>query len=83
MYHKVTGGALLIPFLESTIMFSVIYDNYEKNLKQELWMCHKNMDLTMDEIYEMTIRDRKFYIQTHNKAVEREVEQMKASTRKK
>nr|DAR64506.1 MAG TPA: hypothetical protein [Caudoviricetes sp.]DAW74850.1 MAG TPA: hypothetical protein [Ackermannviridae sp.] len=64
-------------------MFSVIYDNYEKNLKQELWMCHKNMDLTMDEIYEMTIRDRKFYIQTHNKAVEREVEQMKASTRKK
>jgi hypothetical protein len=69
--------------LESTIMFSVIYDNYEKNLKQELWMCHKNMDLTMDEIYEMTIRDRKFYIQTHNKAVEREVEQMKASTRKK
>ena len=46
-------------------------------------MCHKNMDLTMDEIYEMTIRDRKFYIQTHNKAVEREVEQMKASTRKK
>ena len=64
-------------------MFSVIYDNYEKNLKQELWMCHKNMDLTMDEIYEMTIRDRKYYIQTHNKAVEKEVEQMKASTRKK
>jgi hypothetical protein len=64
-------------------MFSVIYDNYEKNLKQELWMCHKNMDLTMGEIYEMTIRDRKFYIQTHNKAVEREVEQMKASSRKK
>lgn len=64
-------------------MFSVIYDNYEKNLKQELWMCHKNMDLTMGEIYEMTIRDRKFYIQTHNKAVEKEVEQMKASNRKK
>ncbi len=64
-------------------MFSVIYDNYEKNLKQELWMCHKNMDLTMDEIYQMTIRDRTFYIQTHNTAVEREVEQMKANSRKK
>ena len=51
-------------------MFSVIYDNYEKNLKQELWLCHKNMNLTMDEIYQMTIRDRKFYIQTHNKAIE-------------
>ena len=63
-------------------MFSVIYDNYEKNLKQELWMCHKNMNLTMDEIYQMTIRDRKFFIQTHNKAIEREVEQIKSKARK-
>lgn len=64
-------------------MFSVIYDNYEKNLKQELWACHKNMELTMDEIYEMTIRDRKFYIQTHNKSVEKEIERMKSKSRKK
>ena len=64
-------------------MFSVIYDNYEKNLKQELLMCHKNMNLSMDEIYKMTIRDRKFYIQTHNKAIEKEVEQIKSKTRKK
>lgn len=64
-------------------MFSVIYDNYEKNLKQELWACHKNMGLTMEEIYEMTIRDRKFYIQTHNKSVEKEIEQMKSKSRKK
>ena len=64
-------------------MFSVIYDNYEKNLKQELWLCHKNMNLTMDEIYQMTIRDRKFYIQTHNKAIEREVQQIKSKARKK
>ena len=63
-------------------MFSVIYDNYEKNLKQELWMCHKHMNLTMTEIYEMTIRDRKFYIQTHNKVVEKEVEQMKSRSKK-
>lgn len=63
-------------------MFSVIYDNYEKNLKQELWMCHKHMNLTMNEIYEMTIRDRKFYIQTHNKVVEKEVEQMKSKSKK-
>lgn len=63
-------------------MFSVIYDNYEKNLKQELWMCHKHMNLTMNEIYEMTIRDRKFYIQTHNKVVDKEVEQMKSKSKK-
>lgn len=64
-------------------MFSVIYDDYEKNLKQELWMCHKNMDLTMEEIYQMTIRDRKFFIHTHNKAVEKETEQMKSKSRRK
>lgn len=63
-------------------MFSVIYDNYEKNLKQELWMCHKHMNLTMNELYEMTIRDRKFYIQTHNKVVEKEVGQMKSRSKK-
>lgn len=64
-------------------MFSEIYDNYEKHLKEELWMCHKHMNLTMEEIYEMTIRDRKFYIQTHNKAIERETARMKASQHKK
>lgn len=74
--------ALLIHFLELTIMFSVIYDNYEKHLKEELWLCHKNMNLTMDEIYDMTIRDRKFYIQTHNKAVEKEIEKMKSKSKK-
>lgn len=64
-------------------MFSVIFEDYEKKLKEELWMCHKHMDLTMDEIYNMTIRDRKFYIITHNKLVQKEVEQMKYSGRKK
>lgn len=61
-------------------MFSVIYDDYEKHLKQELWMCHKNMKLTMEEIYQMPIRDRKFYIQTHNKIVEKELEDMKSKS---
>lgn len=64
-------------------MFSVIFEDYEKKLKEELWMCHKHMDLTMDEIYNMTIRDRKFYIITHNKLVQKEVEHMKYSGRKK
>lgn len=77
------GGALLKPFLDSMIMFSAIYDNYEKNLKKELWLCHKNMELTMDEIYEMTIRDRKFYIHTHNKNVEKEKEMMKQKMKNK
>lgn len=60
-------------------MFSAIYKDYEKNLKNELWLCHKNMDLTMNEIYDMTVRDRRFYIFTHNKSVEKEKEKMKNS----
>jgi hypothetical protein len=41
------------------------------------------MELPMNEIYEMTIRDRKFYIRTHNKAVEKETEAMKSRRHKK
>lgn len=61
--------ALLTPFLESTILFSLIYKDYEKDLKKELWLCHKYMKLSMTEIYNMPIQDRKFYILEHNKQV--------------
>ena len=53
-------------------MFSLIYDNYERDLKKELWLCHKNMDLSMSELERMTTRDRKYFIREHNKAVEEE-----------
>ena len=66
--------ALSPPFLNSTILFSLIYDNYEKNLKKELFLCHKNMELTMEEIYNMPTRDRKYFISLHNKAVTKEKE---------
>lgn len=59
-------------FFGSAILFSLIYDNYERNLKKELFLCHKNMDLSMEEIYNMPTRDRKYYISIHNKAVEKE-----------
>lgn len=69
--------ALSTPFLDSTILFSLIYDNYEKDLKKELWLCHKNMDLSMEEIERMPIQDRKYFISLHNKQVEKEKEQFK------
>lgn len=65
-------AALLIPFLPSTILFSLIYKDYEKDLKKELWSCHKYMGLSMSEIYNMPIQDRKFYIQNHNRLIEAE-----------
>ena len=65
-------AALLAPFLDSMILFSLIYKNYEKDLKKEIWLCHKYMGLSLTEIYNMPIQDRKFYILTHNKQVDAE-----------
>ena len=69
------------PFLDSTILFSLTSD-FDDNLKKELWLCHKNMDISFTELYQMTVYDRKLYIQLHNKDVEKErerYEQMKAN----
>ena len=65
-----------IRFLDSTILFSLT-SNYDRNLKHELWLCHKNMNLTMSDILNMTVADRKSYIAIHNKLVEKEKESLK------
>ena len=70
-------AALLIPFLQSTMLFSLIYKKNKKDLKKELWLCHKYMKLSMTEIYNMPIQERKFYILTHNKQVDKEKRQLK------
>lgn len=69
--------AHLLPFLNSEMMFSLIYKNYEKDLKKELWLCHKHMDLSMSEIEKMPTRDRKYFILEHNKQIEIEKQQFK------
>lgn len=74
--------ALLTPFLESMILFSLT-SNFDKNLKHELWLCHKNMDLSMEDLYNMTVADRKSYITIHNKQVEKEKERLDNMRRKK
>jgi hypothetical protein len=63
------------------ILFSLT-SNFEKNLKNELWLCHKNMDLTMEELYNMPVADRKNYIIIHNKQVEKEKERMEKMRKK-
>ena len=72
--------AHLIRFLDSTILFSLT-SNFEKALKNELWLCHKNMDLSMEEILNMSVADRKTYISIHNRLVEKEKEQLKMKRR--
>lgn len=67
--------AHLLPFLGSTILFSLT-SNFEKNLKNELWLCHKHMDLSMEDLYNMPVNDRKRYILIHNNQVEKEKERL-------
>lgn len=74
--------ALLPPFLGSTMLFSLT-SNFEKDLKRELWLCHKHMNLSMEELYNMTVSDRKNYIIIHNKDVEKEKERLESMRRKK
>ena len=74
--------AHLLPFLGSTILFSLT-SNFEKNLKNELWLCHKHMNLSMEELYNMPVSDRKNYILIHNKDVEKEKERLESIRRKK
>lgn len=72
--------ARLVAFLESMILFSLT-SNYEKNLKYELWLCHKNMNLSMEDLYNMPVADRKSYILIHNKQVEKERERLDSARR--
>jgi hypothetical protein len=67
--------ALLPRFLDSMILFSLT-SNFEKNLKTELWLCHFNMKLSMEDLYNMTVADRKSYIVIHNKQMEKEKEKL-------
>ena len=74
--------ALLIPFLVSEILFSLQYDNYERNLLEELWLVHKNMKVSLTEIYNMPTYMRRAYIQIHNKLVKEENEYLKQKATK-
>ena len=74
--------ALSTPFLESMILFSLT-SNFDRNLKYELWLCHKNMELSMEDLYNMTVADRKTYIAIHNKQVEKEKERLESARRRK
>lgn len=58
------------PFLTGTILFSLIYPNYEENLKQELFECHMYIKIPLDVLDKMPIRDRKYYIYKYNEYME-------------
>lgn len=69
-------AALSQPFLDSTILFSS-HTNFERNLKTEIWLCHEHMNLSLKDIYDMPIADRKSYIAIHNREIEKQKEKLK------
>lgn len=54
-----------------------MYKDYEKHLKEEIWCCHKHMNMSLSEIYNLPIQDRKMFIYLHNKEIEKMNEKMK------
>lgn len=62
----------MTPFLDSTSMFSLMHDKYEKDLMEEIWACHKYMKLSMEEVYRMPRSDRKAFIKIHNNMINEE-----------
>ena len=69
--------AHLTPFLESKTLF-LLTTEFEKALKKEIWLCHKNMKLPLTEIYNMTVMDRRTFISIHNKETEKEKKQIES-----
>ena len=41
-------------------------------LKEEIWGCHKYMNIPLDTIYSMPIMDRKFFIHKHNEDIKKQ-----------
>ena len=54
--------------------FSILPNEFEKSLKEEIWGCFKYIGIPIDTVMNMPIQDRKFYIMKHN-AEEEELKQ--------
>lgn len=42
-----------------------------------MWLCHEHMNLSMTDIYNMPVADRKSYITIHNREIEKQKEKLK------
>jgi len=68
---RVSEVAHLQPFFPLTILFSLPSENYEVALKKEIFDCFRFMKInSIEEINNLTIRERKFFIELHNRGAE-------------
>jgi len=61
--------ALLIPFLNSTLLFSSISPDFKKYLWDELWNCEKFVGLDYKTLKHMPTYLRKIHIHKHNEYI--------------
>lgn len=64
--------ALTKPFLPLEKLCLSTFDGKEQILKKELFLLHKHLKFSMNELLEMPIQDRKFYLAKHNEEIEKE-----------
>lgn len=53
--------------MNGAILFSSASPEYESNLMNEIFDCHKYLKIPIDTLWKMRVRDRKFMIARHNK----------------
>ena len=71
--------ALSRPFLNGTILFSLISPEHERGLKEELFGCFKYIKIPFDILMNMPTRDRKYYISRHNEVTDSEHEEYESA----
>lgn len=50
----------------TNLFFSLISDDYDRMLKDEIWGCVHYMKLPMETVMRMPVQDRRYFIQKHN-----------------
>jgi len=46
--------------------FSILPNDYERKLKDEIYGCFKHIGIPIETIYNMPIQDRRYFIMKHN-----------------
>lgn len=68
--------SLLKPFFKLDLIFSGDLIKQKTLLKKELFDCHQYMNYSHTELEKMPVYVRKYYIDLHNKRVEKEKEEI-------
>lgn len=52
------------------MFFSILPNDYEMQLKDEIWGCFRHIGIPIETVMGLPIQDRRYYIQKHNEEQE-------------